>query len=761
MDFLINVENSTNTQGLSLLQNETTPWKIEKMNEISVAVLSASQDYFSPAYFRLTVADDFPRLETAYLLLEYFDCGFGLIRLNYDSRKPESPNQPHFDPRYTPAAVQIGSSRLNTQRIRKALYQLDLPAFQHRQESGADIRLAGITHLHSVQLLNEVTPKLREEILAQIPRKITPAFKLNRPLQLVTTAGTDTHKKNDLPDALSRMQDLVPLAKALGFNGIESYVKWNFVEPEKGRFDWRYYDAVIERLKRYQLKWFPLLIVGSAYTLPDWYYQSDENVGFVCLEHGERNDIQSIFCPNQIPHVKRFLQAFGAHYDGKPELLGVRLGPSGNYGESQYPATGDWGHGWQAHHCHIGYWAGDAYASPAFQRFLTDRYQGEIGQLNKKWTTEFTRFSEIETFHPALAQTKQMRVDFQDWYVGAMTDWCEKWAIWAREAMPQTEIDQSEGGWGFMEAGTDFTLQTRSMLKMNGGVRVTNEDDSFSLNFYLTRLIASAARFYHVKIGYEPAGFGSARGVMARLFNTITTNGEHLFYYHPNLLDNDQAIEAWLKHAPLLDQRDDPLIDVAAFYPDTMIKVSDDVLRYLYAGGFPQRVAALRPLLDFDFCSEPMIRDGALAHYQVLLFLWGHIVDADVLNQIDAWVRSGGIVIYPLRKATPLGTVNDDFSVYRRWLRGDTGDGKVIIYHGDFEPPRRYAKFIKNQLLKLRSKLHPLTIEMLRLRRPAEVYVSVLQNGKMVILNFNDDPVEVEISDENYARIEPYSILCV
>lgn len=762
MNYRLKIDHEIESTGLSLLPNEITPWSIETRKQKSVAVLTRSQDYFTPAYFYFQVNDPLPQnLNSVFLLLEYFDDGLGFIQLAFDSHAPESPTQPYFDPRYTPAAEQIGSTRLNTRTFRNALFKLESPAFLHRQKSGADLRLSGVTQLHAVHLLTEVTPELRAEIVQQIPTQITPSFELKRPMQLVTTAGTDSRKKNELPLALNRMQDLLPLAKALGFNGIESYVKWNFVEPEPGLFDWSYYDAVISELKKYDLTWFPLLIVGSAYTLPPWYYHSAENVGFVCLEHGERNDIQSIFCPNQIPHVKRFLQAFGAHYDGKPELMGVRLGPSGNYGESQYPASGDWGYEWQPHHCHLGYWAADAYAGPAFQQFLAERYHGGIAVLNQKWTTQFKDFGEIQPFHPAHARTQQMRVDFQDWYVGAMTDWCEKWAIWAREAMPRTEIDQSVGGWGFMEAGTDFTLQTRSMLKMNGGVRVTNEDDSFALNFFLTRLIASAARFYKVKLGYEPAGFASVRGVMARLFNTITTNGGHLFYYHPNLLDNDQAIEAWIKHASLLDLRDEPLIDVAAYYPDTLIKLNDEVLRHLYAGAFPQRVSALRPLVDFDFCSEPMIQDGALAQYKVLLFLWGNVVDESILNQIDAWVRAGGIVIYPLRSATPLGTVTDDFSVYKRWLRGDTGQGKVIIFRGDFEPPQRYAHFIKNQLLKLRQVLHPLTIEMLRLRRPDEVYISVLKNGKMVILNFNDEPVRVEISDENFARIEPYSIFCV
>jgi len=56
----------------------------------------------------------------------------------------------------------------------------------------------------------------------------------------------------------------------LGFNGIEMYVRWRLIEPDKeGAFDFDYYDTLVAKLAEYGLKWFPLLIVGSAYALPD------------------------------------------------------------------------------------------------------------------------------------------------------------------------------------------------------------------------------------------------------------------------------------------------------------------------------------------------------------------------------------------------------------------------------------------------------------------------------------------------------------
>jgi hypothetical protein len=263
-----------------------------------------------------------------------------------------------------------------------------------------------------------------------------------------------------------------------------------------------------------------------------------------------------------------------------------------------------------------------------------------------------------------------------------------------------------------------------------------------------------------VPFGTEPASFGSARGVAARIFNILVNNGQHLFFYHPNLLHNDQAVDKWLELAPLLDKREEPLIEMAALYPDTKSKLDDAVFRHLYAFSFNQRVAALRPMMDFDFCSEQMVRDGALSAYKVLLFLWSDVVEADVLAIIDRWVQQGGIVIYPYWNRMPLGTVEDDYTVYNRWLRGETGRGRVIWYRGDREPPARYAEFIRSELergipLDVRTK------RMLSVRKPPEVYVSVLRSGTLAILNYTGREEQIEVTGSTSIKVGAYAIRLV
>ena len=355
---------------------------------------------------------------------------------------------------------------------------------------------------------------------------------------------------------------------------------------------------------------------------------------------------------------------------------------------------------------------------------------------------------------------RRKRIDFANWYMGAMSDWCQKWAVWAREAMPQTSIHQSSGGWGPVEIGTDYSRQARDMARVKGGLRLTNEADNFADNFSITRMASSAARFYGARLGYEPGGYGSKRGVMARLYNTLTNGGDHLFYYLGNLTANDHAIEAWLRHGPLLDQRARPVIDVAAFYSDTTIKLDDDVLRYRFASAFLTKARALRAELDYDYVSEQMILDGALDRYKALVFLWGHVTEKPVLERIDRWLRAGGTVIYPVQPRGLLMTVDGDTSAARRWQEGDTGRGRAVFYLGDSIPGEPYARFIAGELRRL-PQLRPETQAALKLRAPAGVFWSVLESGSLALLNFADEEAAVRLPGGGTVTLAPYAVAVV
>lgn len=763
-DSIVFDANAPNSGELALVENSATPVQRIQVGDKTVLAPPHNPDYFERDGIRFRASESFPHDASDFMLLiEHLDQNIAQINVRYDRDIEKAPPNVFRPAAYASATPIAGYTATGTGKPRSALFLLSKASFQHHQRDGGDIQIEGVRSLLRVTLFSSTPDDLAAKVREQVPQLPEPKLNLKKPMQLIVSLSTDATAIPNIPGLPEQMNELCPMMRALGFNAVEVYVKWSAIEREKGKWDWSFYDEFAANAAKHELKWFPLLVTGSAYTIPKWYHESPDNIGFKCLEHNKGNNIQTIFTEVHTPYAENFLKKFGEHYGNTDSLLGIRLGPSGNYGESQYPAGGNLGYSGEKEHIHIGWWAGDDYAPAHFQNFLKKKYPN-IGALNSAWKPPFgsydpfASFEDIKPFIPQFAESRRQRKDFVDWYLGAMSDWCERWAVWAREAMPDKPIFQSSGGWGFVESGTDFTDQTASMAKIKGGIRSTNEVDSYVQTFYATRMLSSAARFYGVPFGAEPAGFGSARGVMGRLFNIIVNNGQHLFYYHSNLTNNDQAIDRWLKYAPLLDRRTDPLIEIAVLYPDTMSKLDDGVFRNLYGFTFNTRVTAMRPLFDFDFCSERMILDGALPRYKALIIPWNFTVEENALNAIDQWVRAGGTVICSDWRGAPVMTVEGNTKVWDTWETGDSGSGKVVFVTDDREPPQRLARGVA-KALKAMPNLDPRTLAMLNTEHNDEVYMSVLTTGDYAVLNFSDVPVSVKIHGIDKAmEIEPYGI---
>ena len=720
--------------------------------------LKPSGRYYVEDAWGLRIADPAVRARKDLVVeVEFWDEGFGVI----EARRLVDPA---FRGKYAGPSRNVSYTRVNSARFRRAAFQFtdgpnEVAGNSPSCSDKPDIELTGIQHLRSVRLMERVPPSYWAELRATIPVDVQSVVALTRPMQVVCSAGVAVHGSLEdgmLERSVANLREYLPLAKALGFNAIESYVRWDMVEPEPGRFDWTFYNTVVEEMRRYDLKWFPLLIVGSAYALPEWFHRSDENIGFVCLEHGLSNPVQSIWSPYHKRHVTRFLQAFGAHYEPRECLQGVRLGPSGCYGESQYPAQGDWGFQGEHMHLHIGMWAGDPYALPDFQRFLRGKYLS-VTSLNEAWGETFPSFDHVDLKLPEQCLSKRRRLDTYTWYTDSMTDWCEWWAIEARKAMPNTPIYQSSGGWGAAEIGTDYSGQAKSMLKVNGGIRLTNELDSVHQAFYATRLAATAARCYNISLGFEPAMGHTARGVAGRIFNCASNNGDHFFTYGGNIFNRQTSIDNWLKHYKVFDQRSRPFVEVALFYPQTMNFLSPDTFRYLNAWGFNPVAREVRDHIEVDYLDDRLIRDGFLQRYRVLVFAWGNQIEKDVLDGIDAWLRAGGAVIFPCFLHESLATVEGDTTTFDQWTLGDIGAGRFFRYMGDDEPPSLYAEFVRSSLLEIPT-LSPLTRIALEMKRPQHVFVSVQEGRGLLMLNFHDTPAHVEHPAIGVIEIGPYAI---
>ena len=124
---------------------------------------------------------------------------------------------------------------------------------------------------------------------------------------------------------------------------------------------------------------------------------------------------------------------------------------------------------------------------------------------------------------------------------------------------------------------------------------------------------------------------------------------------------------------------------------------------------------------------------------------------------MDQWVRHGGTLVFaPNPRGNP-ATVEGDTAISQKWLRGDTGKGRVVVWPGDLIPSQSYAEFVRDLLLKTPS-IRPEVRSALRMEKPATVFWSVLENGKLALLNFGNHPAAVRVAGGKIVNIAPYEM---
>ena len=473
--------------------------------------------------------------------------------------------------------------------------------------------------------------------------------------------------------------------KKAGLTSVQSYFTWAEIEKEHGKFDFSTYDILVKKLKEHNLKWVPFFILGPNYATPKWFQESDECVYAKCLEHNKESKIQSIWNPFLPKQVDRFLKILSEHYENKSILESICLGISGNWGESIYPVGGGF---YKDFHSHKGWWCGDKYAIQDFKKYIIKKYNS-LDKLNIAWKTDIPSFElvgfpdlrysypvsrEIYRFIPSflrpsvkfiykllksdpkkeIENTKngQQWLDFTEWYTFSMTNWAEFWLQTAREYFPDNEIYLVTGGDGNPMMGADFSAQTKIASKYNAGIRITNQTDDYSYSFALTRLVASASKFYKSYFTTEEVWVNKPESIMMRIFDVITSGAKG--FYSKNIIgagkdyctkkdfpagEPTQGAEILSKNLHYF-QLSEPIVKTAVFFPNTSIAFEPSILDSLY-----KQCAQLRDVLDFDLLDENMIKDGALEGYKFFIIIEGKPLSEEVLEKIKKWVELGGIFI--------------------------------------------------------------------------------------------------------------------
>jgi hypothetical protein len=656
-----------------------------------------------------------------YLVVDYFDGAVaGQLQAQYDANGASA-----FD-RYTPAEQSAGGLLVGTNSWKTAIFQLKKPRFGNGQNVNADFRIAGGQPVIRSVRLTSTRPANWDQVGQIDLQSLRPLVKIAPGGELIL-GGFDPTSAADADRQVAALARAMPAFKKFGVTSHEVYVRWNLCEPQEGKFDWSIYDKYVALYKRAGIKWVPFLIAGSAYSLPDWYYKKPGSQGYVCLEHGQESDVQSLWNPTLRKHVERFIAAFCEHYKNTGTIESILLGITGNYGEAIYPVTGnDWTasvHG--KYHTHPDFWAGDPFAIKSLQSAMAKKF-GTIDKLNASWGTSYKSFEEVKPFEKKDSPSDRARIDFVDWYIDSMTQWARFWMQTTRNHF-DGEIYLCTGGDAQPFHGSDFGEQCKIAASVHGGVRITNEGSDYPYNFALTRWVASAGRQYGAYFSFEPASIVSpVPGVMVRIYNATASGAKGLHYYWPNLTQSEAASEQFIKWGPMFQQRQ-PVTEIAVLYPSTWIK--------LHGQKFLPLAAKLRDRFDFSFMSEQMIRDGGLKNVHALILLQGNIAERDVWQAIATWEQSGGQVLY----ADGLGklkTVEGDAAP----LKPSTAD----TFHGEANTTP-YEEFVCQRLL-VNPFLAPVTREMIQSDGKSDgVFVTATKDG-LLWLNPTDDQVQSGIT---------------
>ena len=591
---------------------------------------------------------------------------------------------------------------LGSNEVDKFLIHLPNANFRGSQNYGSDFRIeTNFFNVNKISLYNE-KPNLKQKTQAERENYI---IKFIENLPKVSTKNNfglvvgdnpfdfiNPERRGYRPFGYSCDYLTAQYLKALGVTSMQTEITWEMCELKDNMWDWNLIDDSYKILEDVKIKISPFIVVGPAYSVPAWFRETENHVPAKCLEHGIAAKTESVWNPNFVSYIDRFLNELTKrHPDTEDTYEIITMGIQGDFGEALYPIVDTWSSVIPGPaHIHEGFWCNDPLALESYRNYMEKKYNN-IDFLNKTWNTNYKSFEEMD--FPArgdelIAYTasipdadgfkRRQFLDFVTWYRGEMTNLAEKWFTTAKKYFPKAHLVLGTGGDGSPMHGSDFSLQCKLAAKYNGGVRITNEGPEYRWNNTGTRLVASAGRFYGCGTANEAAIDVPPTGVIARIYGAVSSGSNYLQEYCRNFTDTPENLENLKSNIKYMEYYPNVRIPLAIFYPNVDFTLAGKRMDVATQHGHGE----VRYITDYDYVDENMLRDGALEKFDILV-LFPSVMEPEDALKIKEWAENGGhIAVIGDKKFETVERTNESENILFpiNQIDGKIGKGTIKRY---------------------------------------------------------------------------------
>ena len=316
----------------------------------------------------------------------------------------------------------------------------------------------------------------------------------------------------------------------LGCNAIRiAEFGWHRMEKTEGQFDFSFFDHVIERAKARGLS----IVMGTpTATIPAWLAKKHPAI-LSEFENGSKRTFggRHVYCFNSkemYVYSERIIRAMAEHYKNEPSIVAWQIDNELGHEDSDI--------------CYC------AQCKAAFQDWLREKFQGDIGRLNQTygtvfWSQEYNDFDEIPLPAPTITtHNPALRLDWERFRSESIVKFAAFQRRLLKEIIPQAVVmhDFPGGGLGkhvdYSAVARHLAFAAYNNYPVWGGQRepLPPNEIAFGLdyirglkqqNFWITEAIMGAQ-------GHDVTGF-SPRPNQAKMwaYQSMARGCESIFFF--------------------------------------------------------------------------------------------------------------------------------------------------------------------------------------------------------------------------------------